>query len=187
MSKSNTANRSQENKIKNYALPIIAGVVVVAAAAVVAVTKLTAGTDNADSSSQAAEQSSVQAEQIIQTDGELRISADSLSEEITFVDYDSNGTAMQLMLLKTSDGKIRCALNTCQVCYGSPYAYFVQSGDTVVCQNCRNTFSLDQIGDASNGCNPIPFEYSEDGGDVVIDTAALDQYAPAFTNWKKGI
>lgn len=121
------------------------------------------------------------------TDGNLQVSIDSLGDQVAFIDYDSNGTAMQVMLYKDADGTVRGALNTCQVCAGSPYAYFEQEGSDVVCQNCGNHFSVDAIGDAHGGCNPVPLELSEDEKNVVIDTAVLDEQAGAFTNWKKGI
>ena len=120
-------------------------------------------------------------------DGNLQVAVDSLGDQVTFIDYDSNGTAMQVMLYKGEDGTIHGALNTCQVCAGSPYAYFEQEGSDVVCQNCGNHFSVDAIGDAHGGCNPVPLEFSEDGKNVVIDTTVLDEQAGAFTNWKKGI
>ena len=120
-------------------------------------------------------------------DGNLQVAVDSLGDQVAFIDYDSNGTAMQVMLYKGEDGTVRGALNTCQVCAGSPYAYFEQEGSDVVCQNCGNHFSVDDIGDAHGGCNPVPLELSDDGKNVVIDTAVLDEQAGAFTNWKKGI
>ena len=120
-------------------------------------------------------------------DGNLQVAVDSLGDQVAFIDYDSNGTAMQVMLYKGEDGTVRGALNTCQVCAGSPYAYFEQEGSDVVCQNCGNHFSIDAIGDAHGGCNPVPLELSDDGKNVVIDTAVLDEQAGAFTNWKKGI
>ena len=120
-------------------------------------------------------------------DGNLQVAVDSMGDQVAFIAYDSNGTAMQVMLYKGEDGTVRGALNTCQVCAGSPYAYFEQEGSDVVCQNCGNHFSVDAIGDAHGGCNPVPLELSDDGKNVVIDTAVLDEQAGAFTNWKKGI
>lgn len=120
-------------------------------------------------------------------DGSLQVAVSSLGDQVAFIDYDSNGTAMQVMLYKDADGKVHGALNTCQVCAGSPYAYFEQEGDEVVCQNCGNHFSVEAIGDVHGGCNPVPLEVSEDGEQVLIDTAVLDEQAGAFANWKKGI
>lgn len=120
-------------------------------------------------------------------DGSLQVALATLGDQVAFVDYDSNGTAMQVMLYKDTEGKVHGALNTCQVCAGSPYAYFEQEGNEVVCQNCGNHFSVEAIGDVHGGCNPVPLEVSEDGDQVLIDTAALDDQADAFANWKKGI
>ena len=120
-------------------------------------------------------------------DGNLQVAVDSMGDQVAFIDYDSNGTAMQVMLYKGEDGTVRGALNTCQVCAGSPYAYFEQEGNEVVCQNCGNHFAVEAIGDVHGGCNPVPLELSEDGDQVLIETASLDEQADAFANWKKGI
>lgn len=120
-------------------------------------------------------------------DGNLQVALASLGDQVAFIDYDSNGTAMQVMLYKNADGTVHGALNTCQVCAGSPYAYFEQEGNEVVCQNCGNHFAVDAIGDVHGGCNPVPLEHSENGDQVLIDTSVLDGEAEAFANWKKGI
>lgn len=120
-------------------------------------------------------------------DGNLQVAQTSLGDHVAFIDYDSNGTAMQVMLYKDADGTVHGALNTCQVCAGSPYAYFEQEGKEVVCQNCGNHFAVEAIGDVHGGCNPVPLELSEDGDQVLIETASLDEQADAFANWKKGI
>ena len=75
-------------------------------------------------------------EDVTLMDGNLQVAVDSMGDQVAFIDYDSNGTA---------------------------------------------------IGDAHGGCNPVPLELSDDGKNVVIDTAVLDEQAGAFTNWKKGI
>ena len=143
-------------------------------------TEITQESDNVQNESEGAVEATL-------VDGNLQVAQTSLGDQVAFIDYDSNGTAMQVMLYKVEDGTVRGALNTCQVCAGSPYAYFEQEGSDVVCQNCGNHFSVDAIGDVHGGCNPVPLELSDDGKNVVIDTAVLDEQAGAFTNWKKGI
>lgn len=66
-----------------------------------------------------------------------------------------NGTYMQVIVLEYN-GTYRTAFNTCQVCYGSPKAYFLQSGNYLICQNCKNRFALSKVGITSGGCNPYP-------------------------------
>lgn len=166
------------NNKRNNSLIVTAAVVVIAAAAAVSI-------KNIDNTNSVYENKSVSV--VANENEDIIISADRLSENISFIDYNAAGTDMQFMLLKTDDGRIRCSLNTCQVCNGSPYAYFVQEGDKVICQNCGNEFALTQIGDEHGGCNPAPLEFNEENGNVVIDAENLVKYAPAFSNWKNGV
>lgn len=210
--KNNRNHKNYEKNVKRgiHPLPVITAVVVIAAAAVFAGTRLfpqkeaagtdassasstdnngadngsSGSTDNSTSDSTSGGGDTVSA-QI--SDGVLVVDAGELSEDVSFVDYDSNGTRMQLMLVKDEDGTVRGAFNTCQVCNGSPYAYFVQSGDYVICQNCKNSFPLSAIGIENSGCNPIPMEFTQDGDSIQIDTDYLDSYASLFITWKKGI
>lgn len=185
--------------LKDYLLPTAAGIVVLIAAAVVIVTRA-GGSDNNDSpaifpaeteavtiSDEASAHVPEETDNVTISDGKLSISSDSLSDNVKFIDYESGGTAMQIMMLRTSDGTVRSAFNTCQQCNGSPYAFFVQSGDRIMCRNCGNSFALEQIGVEAFGCNPIPVEHTEENGEVTVETDLLDAYAPAFVNWKKGI
>jgi uncharacterized membrane protein len=96
---------------------------------------------------------------------------------------------MEVMAVQASDGTIRTAFNTCQVCNGSPRAYFKQEGKSVVCQNCGNVFSLDMIEVQRGGCNPVPIKKDdkvEDGDTITISGEFLEQYKDLFpSNWKK--
>ena len=115
------------------------------------------------------------------------ITASELSTAATYYDYDADGTTVQVFAITGSDGSIRVALNTCQVCAGSTKAYFVQEGDVFVCQNCKNEFPAEVVGVEASGCNPIPVtsaDYELDGGDIVIPASFLSAYASAFANWK---
>ena len=115
------------------------------------------------------------------------ITASELSTSATYYDYDADGTTVQVFAITGSDGSIRVALNTCQVCAGSTKAYFVQEGDVFVCQNCKNEFPAEVVGVEASGCNPIPVtsaDYELDGGRIVIPASFLSAYASAFANWK---
>ena len=56
--------------------------------------------------------------------GEISINVDTLTSNPMYINYDSNGTNIQLIAVKGSDGTPRLSLNTCQVCNPSPRAYF---------------------------------------------------------------
>lgn len=91
---------------------------------------------------------------------------------------------MQLIAGIASDGSARVALNTCQVCNPSPKAYFAQNGSKLVCQNCGNKFTMDDVGDAASGCNPTQVDHAESNGVITVATSALDAEVKAFAKWQ---
>ena len=110
-----------------------------------------------------------------------------VTEAATYYNYDADGTTVQLLAVRASDGTVRLALNTCQVCAGSTKAYFIQSGDAFVCQNCGNSFATDEVGEEGAGCNPIPItsaDYTEADGVITVSADFLARYASSFTRWK---
>ena len=119
--------------------------------------------------------------------GDVILRAEDIGTEASYFDYDANGTTVQLFAVRASDGTVRLALNTCQVCNGSPYAYFIQDGDWFICQNCMNRFASTDVGILSGGCNPLPITdqiYIKQDGMITIPASFLDENAPLFQNWK---
>ena len=83
-----------------------------------------------------------------------------------------SGTVVEVFAVRAPDDSVRLALNTCQVCNGSPYAYSAPANDAFVCQNCKNRFASDDIGKQSGGCNPVPITgdfYTEENGVITFD------------------
>ena len=120
-----------------------------------------------------------------QAAGGMVISVGALTAEPQFIDWTQDGTAMQVIALRDGAGEAQLAYNTCQVCAGSPYAYFEYQDGMLVCQNCGNRFSLSAVGKVSGGCNPKPVgEYRLEGDRIVISEETLAQAAASFKNWK---
>ena len=92
----------------------------------------------------------------IKKGGYLAIPIADLSQTASFYKADLDGTEIELVALKDSKGNLRTAFNACQVCYSSGRGYYRQEGKYLVCQNCGNSFTIDQVGIASGGCNPWP-------------------------------
>ena len=92
----------------------------------------------------------------IKKGGYLAIPIADLSQTASFYNADLDGTEIELVALKDSKGNLRTAFNACQVCYSSGRGYYRQEGKYLVCQNCGNSFTIDQVGIASGGCNPWP-------------------------------
>lgn len=121
-------------------------------------------------------------------DGDLVIPVSDVSEDAAFYETQIGENTVGVFAVKASDGTIRTALNTCQVCNGSPYAYFEQKGDGFQCQNCGNVFPVDMIGIERGGCNPVPIseeEKTESDTEIIIPAEFLEENAVRFDKWKE--
>lgn len=83
---------------------------------------------------------------------DLVIPLDKVTNNVTFYAVDVDGTEMEVMAVRDSS-KYKNSFNTCQVCYSSGRGYYQQEGNDLVCQNCGNSFTTDQVGLESGGCN----------------------------------
>lgn len=111
------------------------------------------------------------------------IDTTNIVSKATFYNYNADGTTIRLFAVKASDGTIRMAFNTCQVCNPSPKAYFVQNEKNFICQNCKNSFATDNIGKERGGCNPIPITTDEriDGENTITITKQfIESYKENF-------
>lgn len=118
----------------------------------------------------------------------LTIPVDELTEDATFYPVNVDGTEMEVIAVKSSDGTIRTAFNTCQICYDSGNGYYKQEDDKLVCQNCGNSFTMDQVGETAGGCNPWPILESDrttTDSEIQISYDFLKDSAEIFANWKK--
>ncbi len=118
---------------------------------------------------------------------DLVITKENITETATFFPVKAGKTAMEVFAVRASDGTVRTAFNTCQICYGSGYGNYEQIGDVFQCQNCGNLFSLDQIELERGGCNPVPItgdEKTDDGDSITIPYQTLEDNADYFKNWK---
>ena len=118
----------------------------------------------------------------------VTIDKDSVIEEALFIPYRSGDTDMEVIAIRASDGTVRTAFNTCQVCFDSGYGYYEQEGDVLVCQNCGNRFGVNQVEVTKGGCNPVPIfedQKTETDDTITISDDVLAEYKTLFSNWKK--
>lgn len=119
--------------------------------------------------------------------GDMEIPISDITEDASFYAYDELDSKMEVIAVKASDGTIRTAFNTCQVCYSSGKGYYVQEGDQLVCQNCGNTFGMDDVEVTRGGCNPVPIydEQTKTNSDtIIIPKEFLKEAEVIFQNWK---
>lgn len=106
------------------------------------------------------------------TEGEsLVIPINELTNTVRFYPVEVNGVSMEVIAVLDSDNNIRTAFNTCQICYNSGKGYYVQSGDKLICQNCGNEYTIDQIEVETGGCNPWPI--FEENKTVTEDSVSI--------------
>lgn len=120
--------------------------------------------------------------------GDMVIQKGQITGKATFFSYQVGSTPMEVIAVKASDGTIRTAFNTCQVCYDSGRGYYKLEGDTLVCQNCGNRFSADQVEVKKGGCNPVAItkEYkTEDADKITLTKSFFEKTQSVFANWKK--
>ena len=133
------------------------------------------------------EKESNQTRQAKQSGGDLVIEKNIVGEQAVFYPYEIEGVDIEVMAIKASDGTIRTAFNTCQICYASGRGYYEQEGNALVCQNCRNRFTAEDVQVAGGGCNPVPIFASnkiETEETISISEAFLKESKDIFLNWK---
>lgn len=118
--------------------------------------------------------------------GNIVIKDNEITEDVVYISYEFEGVTIGLLAVRNSEGKVIVVVNTCQSCGGSPYAYFVQVGDKIQCQNCGNLFTIDDLDNLTpDGCNPIGIEDRTDkDGKIIIGTEQLKGLKDKFENWK---
>lgn len=192
--KSNEIKSNKSNAAKSRRLPILAGAFVILLAVVFfATAEPENGTDNVGAGTAAKGTEAVgtaegKVSYDIDGEGNLVIDKSNINGEAAFIDYNENGVNQQLFVVRASDDTVRVAFNTCQVCNGSPKAYFTQSGDILTCQNCGNRYLADQVGIERGGCNPIPIvegDYVNSEENLVISADFMQENELLFKNWKR--
>ena len=117
----------------------------------------------------------------------LIIPIKDISTTATFYPIEIDGTKLEVLAIKASDGTIRTAFNTCQICYSSGRGYYEQEGNMLICQNCGNRFRSDDVEITRGGCNPVPITQKNktvDGENIIISKGFLSEIKLIFENWK---
>lgn len=89
-----------------------------------------------------------------------------------FFSYRAGATEVNFFVLKSEDGVVRAALDTCDVCYHAQKGYR-QEGAEMVCNNCSMRFPSNMISEVQGGCNPSPLNPVLTEGELRIAEADL--------------
>lgn len=122
-----------------------------------------------------------------QAEGDIKIIKEEVTGKASFYPYEIDGVNLEVMAVKAEDGTVRTAFNTCQVCYASGRGYYKQEGDYIVCQNCGNAYTSEEVEVITGGCNPVPItkeNKTESDDTITINRGLLEEYQSIFANWK---
>jgi uncharacterized membrane protein len=168
-------NSNPKLDIKKLSMIVIAAVAIIAIAYSFRTPKSSATSD-----SSIAKNASVK-------DSDIIIETKDITDKPAFYSANIEGVDLEVLAVKASDGTIRTAFNTCQVCYNSGKGYYEVDGDELVCQNCGNRFGMDDVEVTKGGCNPVPItnEYKTVTDDTItISKDVLTQATAIFAEWK---
>ena len=117
-------------------------------------------------------------------EGHLVVHKEEIDNTATYINYEVDGVTIQIIAIKGSDGIVRLAFNTCEVCYPSPKAYFIKKEGYFECQNCGSRFPIDNLGTLSGGCNPKPVEEkTEEDEKIILSKEYVESQKELFLNW----
>lgn len=118
------------------------------------------------------------------SEGNITIPAETVTQSARFYNYDADGVTVQLVTLRDKGGDVHIAFNTCQSCSPSPMAYYSQDGEVMMCNNCGFTFEPEQVGITHGGCNPWPVEgVSVSTDEITVRADSLDNMRDVFSTW----
>jgi uncharacterized membrane protein len=138
---------------------------------------------NSDTNDESANNEAVQAVREKESYDELIINKSDVTEVAKFYPVIVNGTKMEVIVVRATDGTIRTAFNACQVCATSGRGYYIQVGHKLVCQNCGNEFDIDDLEQVHGGCNPAPItknDKTEDNDFIKIPKSTFENNINLF-------
>ena len=117
-------------------------------------------------------------------DGKIYFAASAYDDGVAkYYRYNGNSGPINFFLVKSSDGVIRSAFDTCDVCYKALKGYR-QEGNEMVCNNCDMRFRTDKINVVKGGCNPAPLKRQHAGNNIIIAAADIEKGAWYFKGLK---
>ncbi|MBN2720660.1 MAG: DUF2318 domain-containing protein [Proteobacteria bacterium] len=96
----------------------------------------------------------------------------------------SSGLNIRYFIMKSSDGVIRAAFDSCDTCWSSGKGYR-QEGDSMVCNNCGLRFPSERINEVRGGCNPAPLTRSIRGDQVIVKTGDIVGEGSFYFDFKR--
>ncbi|UCF88348.1 MAG: DUF2318 domain-containing protein [bacterium] len=94
------------------------------------------------------------------------------------------GLNIRYFLLKSSDGVIRAAFDSCDTCWSAGKGYR-QEGDFMVCNNCGLRFASVKINEVKGGCNPAPLSRTAQGDKIIVKVKDIIEQGSFYFNFNR--
>lgn len=127
------------------------------------------------------EQSSLTTVEVLRGRGDVRVAASVFQDgQARFYRYNTtSGVDVRFFIVKTSDGVIRAAFDSCESCRRSRRGYR-QAGNMLVCNACGRRFASTDINIVQGGCAPARLEHAVEGDQIVLQASSLERGAAFF-------
>jgi len=113
-----------------------------------------------------------EAQPVTATNGQVRLPLSSLADSnLHIYQLETDSFSLRFLVIRKPGGEYGTALDACQICGPAGYR---QDGGNVICRNCDAAIYIPSIGD-TGGCNPIGVPSRTEGGELVLDVAALTE------------
>lgn len=114
-------------------------------------------------------------------DGKIRFAAADFDDgKARFYRFNGKAGPVNFFVVRSHDGVIRSAFDTCDVCYKARKGYR-QEGNDMVCNNCDQRFRTDMVNVVKGGCNPAPLQRQLIGETIVLSTNDIEKGAWYFS------
>lgn len=113
--------------------------------------------------------------ELLPNGGDVRLSTKTFDDgQAHFYRYaTAGGREIRFVVVKTFDGVVRTAFDSCELCYKQRRGYR-QAGHLMMCNNCRRTLPLMRVNVIKGGCNPGPIERMVQGHQVLLKASNLE-------------
>lgn len=113
----------------------------------------------------------------------ITIPVEEISSQAQWFEYAFQGTNIKFFAVKASDGSIKTAFDSCDICYDLGKGYR-QEGSNMICNNCGNKYPIDGLGTENldpGGCWPTYLPSTVSDGQLVIQKADLEREIARFS------
>ena len=115
-------------------------------------------------------------------DGKIRFNAIDFNDgKARFYRFEGQTGPVDFFVVRSHDGALRSAFDTCDVCYKARKGYR-QEGDDMVCNNCDQRFRTHMVNVVKGGCNPAPLQRQLIGETLVLSVNDIEKGAWYFSS-----